>query len=54
MTGVQTCALPIFKNKYRHIELDNAKRLADNVLVLPFHADLEKSTVERIVEIIKG
>ena len=50
LTSQQAC----FKNKYRHIELDNAKRLADNVLVLPFHADLEKSTVERIVEIIKG
>lgn len=50
LTSQQAC----FKNKYRYIGLNNAKRLADNVLVLPFYADLEESAVERIVKIIKG
>lgn len=50
LTPQQAC----FKNKYRHVEMDNAKRLANNVLVLPFYADLERDTVERIVKIIRG
>jgi len=50
LTSDQAC----FKNKYRHVDLKNARRLANQVLVLPFHANLEQDIMEKIVTIIKG
>ena len=50
LTSDQVC----FKNKYKHNELYNARKLSDNVLVLPLYADLETQYVERIVSCISN
>lgn len=42
-----------FKNKYRGLNLANARYCSDRVLVLPMYADLEKASVEKISSIIR-
>lgn len=49
LTSDQVC----FKNKYWKIELDNARKLACQVLVLPFYETLSVESIERIVSLIK-
>lgn len=48
LTSDQAC----FKNKYKSVELQNARRLSENVLTLPLYAELDESDVRRIVDII--
>lgn len=42
-----------FKNKYKKVDLEKARALSNNVLVLPFFADLSDEDVGRICDIIK-
>lgn len=39
-----------FKNKYKNLELKNARQVSDNILVLPLYPELEREDVERIAE----
>lgn len=50
LTSDQAC----FKNKYRNCKLKNARKLADQILVLPFYEELEEKNVYRIVDLIRG
>lgn len=43
-----------FKNKYKELPLENARHIADCVLVLPLYPELLEKEQERIVEIIKS
>jgi dTDP-4-amino-4,6-dideoxygalactose transaminase len=43
---------PIFKNKYRHMYLDEAEKF-NNIFGLPIHPDLTKQNLEEIVEAIR-
>lgn len=45
-TADQVC----FKNRYRDEKIENARKLAESVLVLPFYEELEMETVEMICE----
>lgn len=49
LTSDQAC----FKNKYKSINLDNARYVSRNILVLPLYADLERKNVVKICDIIK-
>lgn len=42
-----------FKNKYKKIELDNARYFAERILVLPLYADLQDESVKKIARIIR-
>jgi dTDP-4-amino-4,6-dideoxygalactose transaminase len=48
LTADQAC----FKNKYRDNLLDNARKLSNRVLVIPFYEKLEKQEIDNICEII--
>ena len=48
ITADQAC----FRNRYKNDNLESARRLSDNVLVLPIYEGLEISDVDRIVDII--
>ena len=48
LTSDQAC----FQNKYRDVELDSARKLAGQVLVLPVYEELEVNKVEEIIKII--
>ena len=48
LTSDQAC----FKNKFRKVNLDTARRLADQVLVLPMYEELAIEDIERICQII--
>jgi len=50
LTSDQAC----FKNKYRKMNLVNARELAEKVLVLPFYADLGEDVMEEIVRSIRS
>lgn len=41
-----------FKNKYRNIELNCSRRLAERILVLPIYENLGQEDVERILKLI--
>lgn len=41
-----------FKNKYKNVNLEKARRFSECVLVLPLYADLEMNDVERITKIV--
>lgn len=49
LTSDQAC----FKNKYRNNKLGNARKLAEQVLTLPFYDQIEFSDLDRIIECIK-
>lgn len=49
LTSDQAC----FKNKYKKVNLKTARKLADEVIVLPLYEDLEMESVNKICEIIK-
>ncbi len=48
-----TCDQACFKNKYKLVELDNARKLADRILTLPLFCGLSESVVNRIKRIMK-
>ncbi len=50
LTSDQAC----FKNRYRNLNLGNARKLAEQVLVLPLYADLREETLEKIVRTMRG
>ncbi len=50
LTSSQAC----FGDTYKNAKLNQAEKIADNVLTLPFYADLEEGIIEKIVEIIRG
>lgn len=49
LTSDQVC----FKNKYKNAELGNARKLANEVLVIPIYEELEMENAHNIVELIK-
>ncbi len=50
LTSDQVC----FKNKYRNCDLETARKLAEQVLVLPLYEELEITELQYICDIIKG
>lgn len=48
LTSDQAC----FKNRYRYMELDNARKLSREVLVLPLYEDLPFEIIDRICDIL--
>lgn len=50
LTSDQAC----FKNKYKRTELDAARRLAEEILVLPLYPDMRQEELERVVKSIEG
>lgn len=50
LTSEEKC----FKNKYKKADLVNAKKLADDVLVLPLYEELSLEVIERIAKLIKN
>ena len=42
-----------FRNKYRKIELNNARELAQRILLIPFYEKLEYEEMEKIIENIR-
>lgn len=50
LTSDQAC----FKNKYKNCQLEIARKLARQVLVLPLYEEIETETIKNICEIIKG
>lgn len=49
LTSDQAC----FKNKYKNIDLKNAKELSKKILVLPLYEKLELKNIYNIVELLK-
>lgn len=49
ITSDQAC----FKNKYKKCNLENARRLANQILVLPLYENLEESKIIQILKIIE-
>lgn len=49
LTSDQAC----FKNRYKNVELRNARDLAKRVLVLPFYESMQEGEQERITTLIK-
>lgn len=49
LTSDQAC----FKNKYKKCELENARKLAKQVLTLPFYEKIEEDEIYRIFDLLK-
>ncbi len=49
ITSDQAC----FKNKYKNIDLRNARDLADRILVLPIYEDIKTETIDRITSVLR-
>lgn len=49
LTSDESC----FKNKYKKINLQNARYISDNILVLPLYEDLSIDKIEEICDLIK-
>ncbi|MCM1236126.1 MAG: DegT/DnrJ/EryC1/StrS family aminotransferase [Ruminococcus flavefaciens] len=43
-----------FKDKYKSNELNNARRMADKVMILPLYEDIGEEVTKTIIEIIQG
>ena len=41
-----------FKNRYRNEKIENARKLAEQILVLPIYEEMKKNDLERIVSLI--
>ena len=41
-----------FKNKYKKLEIRNAKKLSEQILALPFYENIEIEDIEEIAKII--
>ncbi len=50
LTSEQAC----FKNKYRKLNLKNAKELSEKVLVLPLYDKLRMEDLKRLLELLEG
>lgn len=50
LTSDQAC----FKNKYKKVDLGNARKLSQEVLTLPFYEKLEPEKIERIAAVIRA
>lgn len=50
LTADQTC----FKNKYRNINIPNARYVSDNILTLPVYGDLHMECIDNICDVIKS
>ena len=48
LTSEQAC----FKNKYKKLEIRNAKKLSEQILALPFYENIEIEDIEEIAKII--
>ena len=48
LTSDQIC----FENKYKNIDLRNARQLSKEVLVLPLYEGLEMEQIERICDLV--
>lgn len=42
-----------FKNKYKYIDIENARKISDCILVLPLYPELEMEEIDKIVSEIK-
>lgn len=49
LTSEQAC----FKNKYKNVKLENAKKLANEILVLPIYEGLDSNTIHNIAGILR-
>ena len=49
LTSDQAC----FKNKYKNIDLKNAKEISKKILVLPFYEELDLENIYNIIEMLK-
>lgn len=49
VTSDQAC----FKNKYRDVDIRNARMLAKEILVLPLYDDLSEEAQNRIIKVVK-
>ncbi len=49
LTSDESC----FKNKYKNLDLKNARFVSDNILVLPLYDDLSMEKIDEIAEIVK-
>ena len=49
LTSEQAC----FKNKYKKLDIKNAKKLSEQILALPFYENIEIEDIEEIAKIIK-
>lgn len=47
LTSDQAC----YKNKYKKLDLKNARNLAEKILVLPFYENLEKEGMQKIINL---
>lgn len=43
-----------FKNKYKKIDLDSARKLAEQILVLPLYPEVEEETIVHICQVISN
>lgn len=50
LTADQAC----FKNKYRSADIENARKLSRQILIIPMYEELEMDNAERIVGYLKG
>lgn len=50
LTSDQAC----FKNKYKKVDLSNARKLSEEVLALPFYEKLEMEQLEKIAGLVRG
>ena len=50
ITADQEC----FKGKYANVALENARKLAENVLVLPFYEGIEYKQIDIIISLLEG
>lgn len=48
LTSDQAC----FKNKYKNCELKNARKISEQILVLPLYEELEKDSIYRILKLL--
>lgn len=48
ITADQAC----FRNKYKHDKLDNARKLSDRVLTIPFYENIDTEKMNRIIHVI--
>lgn len=50
LTSDQAC----FKNQYKRVELANARKLAEQVLVIPFYEKIKIEKIDNIIKVIEG
>lgn len=48
------CEQECYRNRYGNFQVNNAKKISDNVLVLPLYEDMDMESIKRVIEIICG